>query len=355
MGSSSYITNLDAQIVQHVAYVPYGEVFIEERNQSWNTPYLFKGKELDEETGLYYYGARYYNPRESVWLSVDPLAEMFPNISPYAYANLNPVNYTDPTGMAPADPPEKELPGITVTPPKNKWIRGAGIWNNIFKHSNRIRAEQYNKQNFGGSGTVTKVGKGKFTVEASATVDVTPGNGPYNEVTDLNISARFGTNSDEPNLDFSISQRNVSSDGALIYTGFGFDPGLADAAFAYLDKESNEGDSQIKKYALGSLGLIISKGKGVGSKTAFWITKSTYQTLAGISPKLLDQMLRAGEKGFVRAKGVGGIKQLAGKGIEGRIYEIKLGRGQFGSYRILGNMGTHNGKPVIIFDKLINK
>ncbi|WP_181042811.1 hypothetical protein [Apibacter adventoris] len=33
-------------------------MFIEERNQSWNTPYLFNGKELDEETGLYYYGER---------------------------------------------------------------------------------------------------------------------------------------------------------------------------------------------------------------------------------------------------------------------------------------------------------
>ncbi len=71
LGSSSYITNLDGAVVQHVEYVPFGEVFIEERNNTWNTPYLFNAKELDEETGLYYYGARYYNPRESVWLSVD--------------------------------------------------------------------------------------------------------------------------------------------------------------------------------------------------------------------------------------------------------------------------------------------
>ncbi|PQL91273.1 RHS repeat domain-containing protein [Apibacter adventoris] len=101
LGSSSYITNLDAQIVQHVEYVPFGEVFIEERNQSWNTPYLFNGKELDEETGLYYYGARYYNPRESVWLSTDPLAEKYPNVSLYAYTFQNPVKFIDPTGMEP--------------------------------------------------------------------------------------------------------------------------------------------------------------------------------------------------------------------------------------------------------------
>ncbi|WP_221405082.1 RHS repeat domain-containing protein [Apibacter adventoris] len=99
LGSSSYITNLDAQIVQHVEYVPFGEVFIEERNQSWNTPYLFNGKELDEETGLYYYGARYYNPKESVWLSVDPLFEK--TMTPYQYTYQNPIKFTDPTGMEP--------------------------------------------------------------------------------------------------------------------------------------------------------------------------------------------------------------------------------------------------------------
>jgi hypothetical protein len=48
---------LDGEIVQYVEYVPFGEVFIEERNNRWNMPYLFNAKELDEETGQYYYGA----------------------------------------------------------------------------------------------------------------------------------------------------------------------------------------------------------------------------------------------------------------------------------------------------------
>ncbi|MFV0531045.1 MAG: RHS repeat domain-containing protein [Flavobacteriales bacterium] len=104
LGSSSYITNLDGEVVQHVEYVPFGEVFLEERNNTWNTPYLFNAKELDEETGLYYYGARYYNPRISLWLSVDPLAEKYPNISPYAYVANNPINYIDPDGREPIKP-----------------------------------------------------------------------------------------------------------------------------------------------------------------------------------------------------------------------------------------------------------
>ena len=61
LGSSSFITNLEGEVVQHIEYVPFGEVFIEERNNVWNTPYLFNAKEYDEETGLYYYGARYYS------------------------------------------------------------------------------------------------------------------------------------------------------------------------------------------------------------------------------------------------------------------------------------------------------
>ncbi|WP_278613920.1 RHS repeat-associated core domain-containing protein, partial [Phocaeicola plebeius] len=98
LGSSSYITNLDGEVVQHIEYVPFGEVFIEERNSIWNTPYLFNAKEFDEETGLYYYGARYYEPRVSLWISTDPMQEKTSNITTYAYCINNPVAYIDHDG-----------------------------------------------------------------------------------------------------------------------------------------------------------------------------------------------------------------------------------------------------------------
>ena len=44
LGSSSYITNLDGEVVQNIEYVPFGEVSVEERNNIWNTPYLFNAK-----------------------------------------------------------------------------------------------------------------------------------------------------------------------------------------------------------------------------------------------------------------------------------------------------------------------
>ena len=108
LGSSSYITNLDGEVVQHIEYVPFGEVFVEERNNIWNTPYLFNAKEFDEETGLYYYGARYYDPRVSLWISTDPKQESYFAFSSYVYCGNNPLIYIDPNGKEWEDPAQAE-------------------------------------------------------------------------------------------------------------------------------------------------------------------------------------------------------------------------------------------------------
>ena len=60
----------------------------------------FTGKEKDEETGYGYFGARYMDYElMTMWLSVDPLADKYPSISPYAYCAWNPLNAIDPNGM----------------------------------------------------------------------------------------------------------------------------------------------------------------------------------------------------------------------------------------------------------------
>lgn len=59
--------------------------------EDYESPYKFNGKELDTETGMYYYGARYYDPKISVWMSVDPLTEDFPDLNPYTYCMQNPM------------------------------------------------------------------------------------------------------------------------------------------------------------------------------------------------------------------------------------------------------------------------
>ena len=60
----------------------------------------FTGKEKDSETGFYYFGARYYDPSLSgLFISVDPMSDKYPNISPYAYCAWNPIKLVDPDGM----------------------------------------------------------------------------------------------------------------------------------------------------------------------------------------------------------------------------------------------------------------
>ena len=98
LGSTSYITDDHANITQYDAYLPYGELLVDEHSSSEELPYKFNGKQFDEETGLYYYGARYLNPVTSLWYGVDPLAEKYLKTGAYVYCGGNPIVLKDPDG-----------------------------------------------------------------------------------------------------------------------------------------------------------------------------------------------------------------------------------------------------------------
>ena len=80
LGSTSYITDEHVNITQYDAYLPYGELLVDEYSSSEDLPYKFNGKQFDDETGLYYYGARYLNPVISLWYGEDPMQENSPFI-----------------------------------------------------------------------------------------------------------------------------------------------------------------------------------------------------------------------------------------------------------------------------------
>jgi RHS repeat-associated protein len=101
LGSTSWVTDSAKNGVQYCEYLPYGEPFIDQRSTTWSSRYTFSGKERDSETGYSYFGARYYHSDLSIWLSVDPLSDKYPNLTPYAYCANNPVILVDPDGRFP--------------------------------------------------------------------------------------------------------------------------------------------------------------------------------------------------------------------------------------------------------------
>jgi RHS repeat-associated protein len=105
LGSTSYVTDANGRLYQPMEYFPFGETWVGEASNTQRTPYGFTGKELDEETGLYNYGARYYDPRVSQFISADTFdpGRTSQALNRYSYAYNNPLSYTDPTGHAPED------------------------------------------------------------------------------------------------------------------------------------------------------------------------------------------------------------------------------------------------------------
>ena len=97
LGSAHWVTKEDS-VIQHIHYMPFGEMWYNQRNSPYNERFKYTGKERDEETGYDFFGARYYASGKPTWLSVDPLSDKYPSISPYAYCNWNPLNRIDPDG-----------------------------------------------------------------------------------------------------------------------------------------------------------------------------------------------------------------------------------------------------------------
>src|SRR6056297_2383680 len=104
LGSSAFVTDGSGVAIQHLEYMAFGEVFVVQRRTGFGTPYKFNAKELDCESGYYYYSARYYDPRMARFLSVDPLAGEMPEWGSYTYTFNNPLKYIDPTGMRAEEP-----------------------------------------------------------------------------------------------------------------------------------------------------------------------------------------------------------------------------------------------------------
>jgi RHS repeat-associated protein len=112
LGSATYVTDEHGKLASHQEFFAFGESWVEESKAEAPVPYQYNGKEFDKETGLYYYGARYYNPRNNLWQSADPATGSYLdgapnggvnqpfNLAAYSYASNNPVRLNDPDGRS---------------------------------------------------------------------------------------------------------------------------------------------------------------------------------------------------------------------------------------------------------------
>jgi len=99
LGSASLELDHDAQIISYEEYYPYGNTSYQAVRSRTETPkrYRYTGKEKDDESGLYYHGARYYAPWLGRWTSADP-AGLIDGLNAFFYVRGNPLRMSDPNG-----------------------------------------------------------------------------------------------------------------------------------------------------------------------------------------------------------------------------------------------------------------
>ncbi len=252
-----FVTDRTGQPYQHFYYVPFGESLVSQHagNGYYNTPYRFNAKELDPETGQYYYGARYYNPSVSVWLSVDAKAHWYPSMSSYNFTANNPVMLIDPNGM---------------------WVKGGGLFNNLFNSDDKVveKMAQKHADKIGGNMTaidggyrVSKLGEGNYEKNEVGEI--------YMKVFDVDRlsgddpATEFAKNNKETLLNVAQNMQDVGDATAVVgyggavvgagFAGVGAAPGLAVASAGELTSFFGSG-LEILTYSL--TGQYADAGEG---------------------------------------------------------------------------------------------
>ena len=182
--------------------------------------YTFSAKEKDSETGLSYFGARYYTSDLSIWLSVDPMSDKYPSLSPYVYCADNPIKLVDPNGEEFSNPDD---------PPKRNFFQKIGDGFVKFDESLEGNSDPANQ------GTITKqdivVGTAVIssvvslgaTLEATAVVDITIATAStVNSIDDATtdnsgktISQRMSANNPTANKRVNMTKQAISAGTTL--------------------------------------------------------------------------------------------------------------------------------------------
>lgn len=125
-----------------LTYCPISSSLLDLRS-SFRT-HSFSAKERDAETGLSYFGSRYYSSDLSVWLSVDPMSGKYPSTSPYAYCRNNPIVLVDPNGNKDKPFDAKKDKGISIQPRTETFITKTIGFGKVLSYSRKSQQNAYN-------------------------------------------------------------------------------------------------------------------------------------------------------------------------------------------------------------------
>jgi RHS repeat-associated protein len=158
LGSTSLATNQNAEVVESIDYTPFGEILTPhpspspQRGEGWGegASYLFTGQELDPESSLYYYGARYYDPFFSRFLSRDPIL----NEPSYAYVNNHPISFVDPDGQQTSEPKGPRYAQYLDPTPNTAEIRLSSAGELLVQHDLDMRLVEEKARNLIGTGRI---------------------------------------------------------------------------------------------------------------------------------------------------------------------------------------------------------
>ena len=142
LGSACLELNDSADIISYEEYHPFGTTSYRSGHSEAEVSlkrYKYVGKERDEETGLYYYGARYYAAWIGRFVSVDPLQHKYPHYTPYQYAGNKPISFIDLDGKEEGKPTNDSNIQILETP-------GSKYFNRIDKALKVLKIIQPNQK-----------------------------------------------------------------------------------------------------------------------------------------------------------------------------------------------------------------
>jgi RHS repeat-associated protein len=307
LGSSSWITDKDGNALQHLSYLPFGEVFANQKasGSSFDAEFKFLGKELDAETGYTKTDNRYYWAEAGVFLSVDPLCDKYPMLTPYNYAGNNPLIFRDPSGLD-IDPTTEKNVANYVNPNSKQYSPAfAEQYNSLKNDKNAVYSFNYKSEKWRDNGE---------TIVGNVTYNGTNDKGQYmigiNYTDDVSTT---GLSTQSPLLEetFHAVQFSKGDYGYLAGDGSTFALDIHDEATAKVFAAQN---TQTTKYGLEKK-LLNSFNKGGIEGVVDFMKKSSslskvYNSLENVPIGNVLKSISGGNKPYFKANGQSAIQGL---------------------------------------------